>query len=449
MSKTSLEIPLPHEGPGAAAAAAAGRAGARPLLSLLAVNGGMMRIIAGLVSFQLVSRVLSGFSILLSVWLFAPADFVRFGTLLAALTLASAVQFLRYDYVIVSANGLTQLCAALRLTAFVGVAVWLVLAAGAWIAVDRGIVGADIAGLFLLALAARGLSRIMGRLGVRDGEFKRLGQATLALSACQPVVVVTAWLLGVNGAVAMVLSDIIGNLVSALWLGWQFRSRLRGYLRAGADIAGIWRMAHAWSSLPLVNLPSSLLAVSFATVPVMVVLNVAEAEIAGHFALAFRLLDVPAQILAAAISPIAMNRFTRRQGQPRQHHDPELALWLIIAVLAVFGGITLAAPMIEPWLAGTGWRGFTAFIPLVALFQGGVALTLPLLELAGMQHKQRDLFVLQLLTNLAMGLMALTIRDWKLALVGFGILAGIQAVSLLLPLLCWPKETVRDLATKV
>jgi hypothetical protein len=397
-------------------------------------NGGMLRLFARLLSVQLVARLLSGISILASVWLFAPAEFVRFGALLAVLTLASAVQFLRYDYTIASAVGPAELRSAIRLTAVVGLVVWLAMAVMATLAVRLDIVGADMAGLFLLALAGRGLCRLLGRIGVRDGEFRLLGQSSLAFSGSQPAVVVLAFLSGANGSVAMAMTDIIGNALASLLLAWHYRASLRVWFRLWEDTPGMIAMARRWASLPLVNLPSTLLAVSFATVPVLVVLNMLEADMAGHFALAFRLLDVPSQILAAAISPIAMNRFTRRNSDQRPYRDPELAFGLVVAVGAVFGGISLAGFMIEPWLAGTGWQGFSTYVPLVALFQGGIAMTLPLLEIAGVQHSQRRLFVLQSLSVLGVGLIALLASDWQIALLGFGILALVQGACLLLPL---------------
>lgn len=419
------------------AAVAQPRPFAGRVFALMAVNGAMFRVVATLLSINLVSRLLSGVSILISVWLFAPADFARFGALLAALTLASAVQFLRYESTIVSAQGQAGLRSAIRLTALVGLAVWSAMAMGAWLAVRLDVVGSDLAMLFLLALAGRAACRLVGRIVVRNGHFTLLGRATFALSAVQPVVVVLAFMLGSNGVYAMAMTDIVGNLAAGAYLVWRRRKSLLDACHLRPGDASVVSLALEWRALPLVNLPSTALAAAFTSVPLLVVLNLADVTVAGHVALAFRLLDVPAQILAAAISPIAMNRFNRVGDSPRRGRDPALVIWLMLAVAAVFGAISIAAVGLEPWLFGTAWRGVSEFLPLVALFQGGVALALPLIEVAGLRRNQRDLFVVQAFAMACVGIVALVVADWHVALLCFGLLAALRATCLAVPLMFW------------
>jgi hypothetical protein len=413
-------------------------------LAFLAVNGPTLRIVASLLSINVASRLLSGLSILISVWLFAPAEFARFGALLAALTLASAVQFLRYESTIVSANSAAGLRSALRLSAAVGALVWCAMAGLAWVAVAFGLVGIDLACLFLLALAGRAVCRLVGRIVVRNGDFDLLGRTTLTLAAVQPIVVLLAFCFGSNGTVAMALTDILGNLAAGIYLVIRCRGTLRDALSVRDGDPGLWRLARDWSALPLVNLPSTALAVAFTALPLLIVLGMAETHVAGHIALAFRLLDVPAQILAAAISPIAMNRFTSHQTWQLKGCDPALVFWLLLAVVGVFGAVSLGAALIEPRLAGTPWQGLSLYLPLVALFQAGVAFALPLIDVAGLRRNQRDLFIVQALAMAGVVIIALVVGNWHMALLGFGVIAAIRATCLALPLLLphQPRTTV-------
>jgi hypothetical protein len=350
------------------------------------------------------------------------------------LTFASAIQFLRYDSVIVSAGSSAGQRAALRLAALVGVAFWSLAALVAMRAVALGVVSQDVAGLFLLALAGRGLCRYLGRIAIRRGDFRAFGNASLVMAATQPLVVLLAWLAGASGVVAMGVSDIIGNGAAAIYLGWRFRGQLRNACRIWPGDPSMLGLAREWASLPLVNLPSTACAAAFAALPLLVIFHLADAHVAGLIALAFRLLDAPVQVLAGSVAPIAMNRFVVRQASALQQRDLALVSWLTLAVLILFGGASLAMFLLDPWLMKTQWAGLGLVLPFVALFQAGNAFALPLIEVADLKREQRHLLAVQALSLAALGLIAALAHDWRVALLGFGLVALVRAASLAAPL---------------
>jgi hypothetical protein len=372
--------------------------------------------------------------VLLSAFLFAPAEFARFGALLAALTFASAVQFLRYDSVIVSAGSAAGQRAALRLAALVGALFWCVAGYMALQAVERDIVAPDVALLFMGALAGRGLCRYLGRIAIRQGDFRTFGNASLVMATTQPLAVLVAWLAGASGVVAMGVSDIIGNGAAALYLGWRFRGQLRNACRVWPGDPSVIGLAREWASLPLINLPSTACAAAFAALPLLAIFHMADAHVAGHIALAFRLLDAPVQVLAGSVAPVAMNRFVVRQSSALQQRDLALVSWLTVAVLILFGGASLAAFMLDPWLVKTPWAGLGLVLPFVALFQAGNAFALPLIEVADLKREQRHLLAVQALSLAAISLIAMLAHDWRIALLGFGLVALVRAGSLAAPL---------------
>ncbi|MGL4728358.1 MAG: hypothetical protein ACRCWO_06355 [Bosea sp. (in: a-proteobacteria)] len=400
----------------------------------ISLSNRVIGALAQLVGTNVASRIITATSVFLSAMLFAPAEFARFGALLAALTFASAVQFLRYDSVIVSSGSAAGQRAALRLAAVVGVAVWLLAACIALRAVQGGLVGQDIALIFIVALAGRGMCRYLGRIAIRHGDFRAFGNASLVMAAAQPLVVVLAWMSGAGGAMAMGLSDIIGNAAAAGYLGWRFRSHLRDACRIRAGDPSIFGLAREWASLPLINLPSTACAAAFAALPLLAIIHLADANIAGHVALAFRLLDAPVQVLAGSVAPIAMNRFVVRQASALQQRDVALVSWLTLAVLILFGGASIAALMLDPWLMKTQWAGLGLVLPFVALFQAGNAFALPLIEVADLKREQRHLLAVQALALLAICIIAALSADWRMALLGFGLVALVRGASLAAPL---------------
>jgi hypothetical protein len=390
--------------------------------------------LAKLVSTNIASRLVTASSVFLSAILFAPAEFARFGALLAALTFASAIQFLRYDSVIVSAGSAAGQRAALRLAALVGVVVWLTAAGIALYAVQLGFVGKDVALIFIIALAGRGLCRYLGRIAIRHGDFSAFGNASLVMASTQPLVVVLAWMAGGSGVVAMGLSDIVGNAAAAGYLGWRFRGQLRDACRLRIGDPRMIGLAREWASLPLINLPSTACAAAFTALPLLVIIHLADATIAGHVALAFRLLDAPVQVLAGSVAPIAMNRYIVRQASALQQRDVALVSWLTLAVLVLFGGASAAAMLLDPWLMKSQWAGLGLVLPFVALFQAGNAFALPLIEVADLKRDQRHLLAVQALALTAICIIAALAADWRVALLGFGLVALVRAGSLAAPL---------------
>lgn len=405
--------------------------------SWLDANRAAMRVIATLFSANMLARLASGFSILMSVLLFAPAEFARFGMLLAALTLGSPVQFLRYDTLIVASRTSQELRLALRLTAVVGFCVWIAMAVLAGLAVWAGLIGGDLALLFLGAMFARALCRIGNQIVVRGGGFRTLGRATVILTSVQPFVLVTAWLLGASGTVAMGLTDIVGNLAASVILIWSGRSVVRGALTRRLGDQPLTLFAHEWRSVPMYNLPSTVLAAAFISIPLLAVLHIADAHVGGLVALVFRILDVPVQIIAAVISPVVMNRFHIRNGQISGAFGPILVGGLAATVFLVFGGICVAAVLIEPLLVNTQWKGLSHFLPQVAFFQASIAFAIPLVELANLRRNQRTLFAIQITSVLSVSALALLVTNWQVAVAAFGMVAALRALLLAAPLLGW------------
>jgi hypothetical protein len=103
-------------------------------------------------------------------------------------------------------------------------------------------------------------------------------------------------------------------------------------------------------------------------------------------------------------------------------------------VLVLFGGASLAVILLEPLLMKTQWAGLGLVLPFVALFQAGNAFALPLIEVADLKREQRHLLAVQSLSLGAVALVAALAHDWRVALLGFGLVALVRAASLAAPL---------------
>lgn len=400
----------------------------------LSINAGMVAAISRLAGNSLLGRVFSGASLLLSAWLFAPAEFTRMAVFLSLLNLATPLLFLRYETVILSAGTTERLHMALRLAGVVlactlGLAGVMVFAAAA--ATGTSLLWPI---LFMASLIGRGFARLGGQLAVREGDFTGVARSTMLLAFSQPLMLLLAVAFAAPGAVAMALTDVVGNVLSAAYILGRHRGCFLRALCARQEGASLRALASEWRALPLVNLPAGALGAAFTSLPVLLLVYVIHEDAAGHVAMAFRLMDVPVQFMAGIVTPITLNRYGRRGGAESLRPDARLIFWLALAAVCVFGGLSLAATLAEPVMIHMKWHFLMELVPAVALFQGGVALAMPLIEMAGLCKRQGPLLSLQLISVGALVAAAALLRDAQAVLLVFGLIAVGRALWLAAPL---------------
>lgn len=344
--------------------------------------------------------------------------FATFGIYASLISLAWVASFGRYENAIVAARHGYPVGDVVRLCAAVGSASWLAVAGLAVAAGTLGWVSGGLAVAFLAALAFRMALRIGTCAATRAGDLPRLGRVILVQAAIQAAALVAAVAARTDGALCLALADAAGYAGGAVYL-----LRRHGGLVAPA-LAAAWRprrlaaAARRWRALPLLNLPGTLVALAFGLAPLVVMPAFADPVTAGAVALAYRLFDVPTQILTATLTPVLMGRF----GPSGQALSRAGLVMLAggIAGLYALGGTVLAAAI--PWLGATGLAHLGPVIAPVAAFQAGAALAAPLAEAASLHRDQWRLALI----NLA-GLAGAAVAG--LAGFGFGALAALAVFA--------------------
>lgn len=340
--------------------------------------------------------------------------FATFGIYVSLISLAWVASFGRYENAIVAARHGYPVGDVVRLCAAVGSASWLAVAGLAVAAGTLGWVSGGLVVAFLAALAFRMALRIGTCAATRAGDLPGLGRVILVQAAIQAAALVAAVAARTDGALCLALADAAGYAGGAVYL-----LRRHGGLVAPA-LAAAWRprrlaaAARRWRALPLLNLPGTLVALAFVLAPLVVMPAFADPVTAGAVALAYRLFDVPTQILTATLTPVLMGRFG-----PSGHALSRTGLVMLaggIAGLYALGGTVLAAAI--PWLGATGFAHLGTVIAPVAAFQAGAALAAPLAEAASLHRDQWRLALI----NLA-GLAGAAVAG--LAVFGFGALAAL------------------------
>jgi hypothetical protein len=288
----------------------------------------------------------------------------------------------------------------------------------------------ELALLLPFSILARGLLRLTYARTTGEGDFRGLGRTILIQSLVQPVALLILVLWQVDDVLCFAFADIIGHGSGVAYLLWRQRKHLRGLLR-GWSMAAILGAAQTWQSLPLYNLPGSFFSLAFIMSPLLITPMAADPVFAGHTALAYRIFDVPTQILAAASAPIFLNlRPSIERRTPIFGRSTLLGLILLVgAAYAAMAGLLMLA---DPYLGQTALAGLTDVIPVIAIFHIFVALANPLNDSCALYPQQRRLVLIQglaLCGSAVAALLAVTLSP-AIALATLAIVAGARMLAM-------------------
>jgi hypothetical protein len=341
------------------------------------------------------ARAMSLVTLLVAALFVEVEAFAEFGVYQVLAALVWTATFLRYDAAIVASASEEEAQAALRLSLAVGATIWLISTAAALSAGAAGWVPLALTLLFPLSTFTRLVMRLAFSATTRDGNFKEIGRASLVQSVFQPLTLVALIAWGADGALCFAVADVVGHFVGAAYLTWHKR-RFIGALRSGWALGTLLGTARRWKSLPLYNLPGSFLSLAFVSSPLLIMPLISEPSFAGHVALAFRIFDVPTQIITAASTPIFLNRLRPVEFGRSRVFRRRILLGLAALLAVVYGAGAGAIAVADDYiLQGTALGNLGGIVTVVAAFQLFVALSTPLNDSCSLYPQQRRL----LLTN--------------------------------------------------
>ena len=170
--------------------------------------------------------------------------------------------------------------------------------------------------LLLPAPSWRGMLRLAYAQTTAERDFKGLGRAILVQALIQPAFLLGLVLWGVEDVVCFAVADIVGHLSGVAYLLVRQRKLLPA-LFGGWSTGGMMTVAKRWQSLPFYNLPGSFFSLAFVMSPLLIA-PMGDDLFAGHVALAYRIFDVPTQIITASATPIFINFRTIERTRGRR-----------------------------------------------------------------------------------------------------------------------------------
>jgi hypothetical protein len=376
--------------------------------------------------YLVLGRAFSATGLIVALWI-CPVDIMaHVGLYLALLNLATILLFGRYDALIVAAPTERRCIEATHLCIVqAGLTIGLIVGASL-ITVEADLVSPQLGGLFCAAVVVRAVINLSMAFAIRNGRCEQAYRAMLPQSMIHPFLLVTLVAHSHDPLTAFVLADLIGFFVTAIAVAASQWTGLRASIQARVQLDRLWRLAQDNSSLPLVNLPAILSIFLFTTTPVLLLPTLPNSLQAGTLALLFRILDMPTQITASAISPVLVREVVKRVQQGAHSIEKYLVYLPLLCAALVFSAIAAAGLVLHHSGLIPHWSVALQLLPMVALFQAGVAATAPLTDMVTMTGQQSRLLAINSIALLLAGAVVLltgrdpTITIAILGMIGFG-----------------------------
>lgn len=373
------------------------------------------------------ARLLSVWGLLLAAALCPPKVFADFAIFAALANVVSIAVLLRFEAVFFQHSDRLRLGRAFRLAVAAGAVFLSGMAVVILFAAAQGWILRGFGALFLISLGSRAAIRLLLAEATAEGDFPTIGNSNIVQALVQPaMMILLIWPLGPT-ALALFAADAFGHAVAAGYLAWRRRGSLLRLMHPSRwSRTELLEAGWQWRSSPTYLLPSALLSFSFSAAPLAALPMSSNPVLAAHVALATRLLDMPAQMFGAVITPLVMSDLRKHQGRDQQARARLLTLGMVAIVAVLFVAIALLALGTDKLLlSDSKWGGVGEVMAVMALFYGCGALVGPLQEMGAFSSRPHS----QMAANAA-ALAAAAIVIWSFGSLSLALLVVIGLVSL-------------------
>lgn len=394
---------------------------------------GLLHKISWLALYLLFLRICSAAGFVVALWLCPVQVFANLGIYLALINLASLTVFGRYELLIVAARDDRKCADAVHLCTITG-ACAVVAALLISITVNQLFI-THVTIFFAGALFARAWLRLGLTFATRYGRYDRAVKALLPHTIGQPLILVLLIYNGHDPLLAFIASDFMGHLIAAVCVCIsEWRAFCSSFFHQQIRYRRIRELAVGNLGLPTLNLTAAASAFLFATAPLFFLPGLPNVIMAGTLALLFRVLDVPTSLTSSSLSPILMKEVADRNRDGTLWMSPSTFLLPVTIATIVFGLISLGGLTLKSLDLAPSWHMALTILPVVALFQAGIAATTPLIDIATLAGRQQGLLALNIIS---VGLAGLVLFFWNNDPIFAIVLAGSIGLARVIAMSMW------------
>jgi lipopolysaccharide exporter len=330
--------------------------------------------------------------------LYTPEAFGLLAVYAGLISVLLAVSSLRFDMAIPIASDAEEAIYLLLLGVLIafGFSVILMLVVVLWGEQLASFFGARGLTPFLwllpVALFVASVSQAASSWAVYQRTFNALGRMRAIQGLAQAMSQAVLGALRV-GPVGLIIGDLAGRAVGTELL---FRPLVAAVRSTRIDLATMrlharerWGFARVMTVASLLN--GLALQVPFLLIPVLF-----DLESAGRFYLAYRMLILPASLVAAGVSQVFFGEASSRRGDPQRLHDLALnaAISLLVFAIPTYTLVAVAGSDMIELLFGPQWTTSGLFVQIMApsLILWSVASPISALLLVGQRERESLLF---------------------------------------------------------
>jgi lipopolysaccharide exporter len=300
--------------------------------------------------------------------IYTPADFGVLATFASIISVAVVVLSLRYEQAVVLPEQRRMAIALLGLSLSLVFALSFITAIALWIKRDSllrlGGFHTDFLWLLPLGLVGAGLYQAINFWALREQAFERIARTRLVQSLGM---VLTQLGLGVAGLGSAGL--LVGEVVGRVGGSWSLMLFLRGVtLRELFDVRQMLYAAKRYLRFPLYSTWAALLNTLSLQLPFLTLPSLFNNEVAGFFALAYRVLGLPSFLVGQAVGQVFLSKAATLRNVPEElaRLTARTALSLLAVGIAVFAIVAIGGVGLFGFFFGESWRQAGVYAQIMA-----------------------------------------------------------------------------------
>ena len=334
--------------------------------------------------------------------LYAESTFGIASIFISLSLILGVVASLRYENAILLPKDEADAVQILRISLAAVAATTLLTALGVWAAQDLILdllnepALAPHLPLLPLALAGIGLYQALNLWNTRTLNYWRLSAAKVISAVITLALQIGLFLWLRDHPAGLILGFIGGYLAGSLFLG-GYILRYDDSLRLAWDWQALWANLSRYRKFPLVDTWGSLVNAVSWQIPPLLLTSYFSSALAGHYAMAYRLIQLPISFIGIAVGQVYAQRAAAVKGDAQALIQVTRSVLHRLIGLGVFPSLLLTVLGQDLLLVflGPKWDTAGVYVQILGIWMFFWFASWPLGTLANIQNKQDTLLILQ------------------------------------------------------
>ncbi len=201
-----------------------------------------------------------------------------------------------------------------------------------------------------------------------------------------------------NKSIGLIVGDLLGKVGGIIVLILSLdrvKDRLKGFY-ATITLKGMIAIAKEYKSFPIYFLPSSILIILSAHLPIYFFQLKFGALVVGSFGLASSMLEIFNRIIPYSFAPVFLQKANELKNASHQllaERVYEIFIFMLLVSTIIFAGVAVFGKIVFPWVFGSNWEMAGTFSAILSIHYTFNFVAVSLSEIYNVMGKQSFLLV--------------------------------------------------------